>query len=244
MTGNLSLLLTCVPYCDQEPFLLTGNSFLLQENYSYDKKFVPMTTYFVIWREIFLTLFMTGILQHGNLFCHITGGKCGSSNKDSLWGLRISCHLGFQDARKNPTLINNHWFDLPQILKSKIVEMRMPYNGRRPTEEDNLKLIKVEYLSSNWSDIYQILNLRSTYCRRNPQNITLKWRWPILVFNWENSVEILEENLSVALLSLACFYFSLRYAKPHRFDFVLNLLQVVEFYTFLRLKIKNWMVLR
>ena len=89
--GNLCLLLTCVPYCDQEPFLLTGNSFLLQEIFSYDKKFVPMTTYFVIWREIFLTLFMTGILQHGNLLATSQGESAVVRTKTpcEVWGFLV-----------------------------------------------------------------------------------------------------------------------------------------------------------
>ena len=47
---------------------------------------------------------------------------------------------------------------------------------RRPPMEDNLKILKVEYLSNHWSDLPQILNL----VLRDQTNIKkcMKWRWP------------------------------------------------------------------
>ena len=37
--------------------------------------------------------------------------------------------------------------------------MKTISNGRQPQMEDNLKIIKVEYLRNHWSDIAQVLNL-------------------------------------------------------------------------------------
>ena len=47
---------------------------------------------------------------------------------------------------------------------------------RQPPMEDDLKILKIEYLSNHWSDFPQILNLssRDQTKIRNPQNIK---RW-------------------------------------------------------------------
>ena len=42
----------------------------------------------------------------------------------------------------------------------KCLKWRRP-NGRWPQMEDDLKILKVEYLSNHWSDLPQILNLSS-----------------------------------------------------------------------------------
>jgi hypothetical protein len=43
-------------------------------------------------------------------------------------------------------------------------------NGRWPQMEDNLKILKVEYLSNHWSDLPQILNLSSGDQTKNAWN--------------------------------------------------------------------------
>ena len=61
--------------------------------------------------------------------------------------------------------ISNHWLDFPQILNlglgdwtkikdawNKDNQKKTTTNGRGPTMEDDLKILKVEYLSNNWSD--------------------------------------------------------------------------------------------
>ncbi len=41
----------------------------------------------------------------------------------------------------------------------KRCQMKMTSNGRRPKMEDDLKILKVEYLSNHWSDRTHIRNL-------------------------------------------------------------------------------------
>ena len=43
--------------------------------------------------------------------------------------------------------------------KLKMLEMKTTSDGRRPSIEDNLKILNVEYLSNHWSDLSQISNL-------------------------------------------------------------------------------------
>ena len=42
-----------------------------------------------------------------------------------------------------------------------MLEMKTSYNGRRPTVQDDLKILKVEWLGNHWSDLSLILNLNS-----------------------------------------------------------------------------------
>ena len=49
-------------------------------------------------------------------------------------------------------------------------------NGRQPPMEDNLKILKVEYLSNHWLDFPQILNLRKG--DQTKTTYFLKWRQP------------------------------------------------------------------
>ena len=44
-------------------------------------------------------------------------------------------------------------------------KIKMTNHGRRPILEDNLKILIVEYLSNQWSDHLQILNL--SLCDQN-----------------------------------------------------------------------------
>ena len=45
--------------------------------------------------------------------------------------------------------------------KLKMLEMKTTSNGRRPPMEDDLKILKVEYLTNHRSDLPQISNLGS-----------------------------------------------------------------------------------
>ena len=87
--------------------------YLWQEIHSYYRNNLAGIVF--LWEEIicfFLFLWpqeillVTGniILQQEMLFRLITVKHCGYSDRYFLWGGRISCHLGCQDARKNPTL--------------------------------------------------------------------------------------------------------------------------------------------
>ena len=69
--------------------------------------------------------------------------------------------------------LSNHWSDFPQISnlswgdQTKIKNPQNEYdlqwkttsNGRGPPMEEDLKILKVEFLSNHWSDFTQILNL-------------------------------------------------------------------------------------
>ena len=75
--------------------------------------------------------------------------------------------------------LSNHWLDLPQILnliRGDWTKIEYCLKWRRPQMEDDLKLLKVEYLHNYWLDLPQIFNLsrvdqtKIEYC--------LKWRWP------------------------------------------------------------------
>ena len=97
--------------------------------------------------------------------------------------------------------------------------MKTTSNGRQPPMEDNLKILKVEYLSNHSSDPPQILNFSSGEQTKNKKSS--KWRQPSM----EDDLKILkveylsnhcmdcalrkleensEEISSVALLSPAC----------------------------------------
>ena len=69
-----------------------GISFLSKECFFLSEKLCYK--YFLFWDRM--------------LFCLIKATKGGGSNKYFLWGLRILCHLGYQDARKNSSLLLTH----------------------------------------------------------------------------------------------------------------------------------------
>ena len=79
--------------CQSKILPVTGYFFLWQEISSCDKRFLLVTRNFLLWHEIFHLSYLSRFAT-----------KCGNSNKNFVWGTQISCHLGCQDARKNPTL--------------------------------------------------------------------------------------------------------------------------------------------
>ena len=71
--------------------------------------------------------------------------------------------------------------------------MKTTFNGRRPLMEDDLKIWKVEYLSSHWLDLPQILNINSWDRNRVKKGLDendLQWktspngRWPQNIKSW------------------------------------------------------------
>ena len=64
-------------------------------------------------------------------------------------------------------------------------KMKMTSYGLRTKLEDNLKILTVEYLSNNWSDLAQILNL-SLYDQSKVYKC-IKGRWPPMEddLNWK-----------------------------------------------------------
>ena len=96
VTGNFSLRLIIL--------LLPGTSYYVRNVHH-----MTMRRSLFLWKEItpFLlicTLAIISFFWDGNWFCLISAPKCGDCKKNLLWGLRILCHLGCQDARKKPTL--------------------------------------------------------------------------------------------------------------------------------------------
>ena len=79
--------------CQSKILPVTGNFFLWQEISSCEKKFLLETRNFFLLNEIFHLSYLSRFET-----------KCGNSNKKFVWGTQILCHLGWQDARKNPTL--------------------------------------------------------------------------------------------------------------------------------------------
>ena len=60
-----------------------------------------------------------------------------------------------------------------------MLEMKTTSNKRWPQMEDDLKILKVEYLSNHWSDLPQILNLSSgTKPKMLKMKTTSNGRWP------------------------------------------------------------------
>ena len=54
-----------------------------------------------------------------------------------------------------------------------MLNMKLTYSGRRTTEDDDLKILKVEYLSNRWLDLLQILKsimveMKTPYNGRRP----------------------------------------------------------------------------
>ena len=80
--------------------------------------------------------------------------------------------------------LSNHWLDFPQISnlslgdqtkiknawKKDDLRWKTTSNGRQPQMEDDLEILKVEYLSNHWSDFPQISNLNSGDQIKNTQN--------------------------------------------------------------------------
>jgi hypothetical protein len=106
---------------DRNNVLVTGSIFLRQEESSYHRKYICLTLNIFEWQEIYLydrkfTL-VTGIIffWQDTFFWHnfiwslclyhwIKTYFCGSSNKDFMWSLKISCQPGCQVDRDYPTL--------------------------------------------------------------------------------------------------------------------------------------------
>ena len=101
---NLSV--TDFSYYNEELLLVTGNIcvgvefkfFLWQVIKSCDMKYFLSVTKILCDRKSFL------VTDNIKARKFILKTKWGDSIKDFLWGLRISCHLGCQDAHKNPNL--------------------------------------------------------------------------------------------------------------------------------------------
>ena len=58
-------------------------------------------------------------------------------------------------------------------------QMKMTSNGRRPKMEDDLKILKVEYLSNHWSDFPQISNISlgdQTKIKNTQNEDDLQWK--------------------------------------------------------------------
>ena len=90
-------------------------------------------------------------------------------------------------ARKEETL-NGRWSNLTHISRLSLGDKTKIGNCLK---EDNLKILKVDYLSNHLFDLTEILNL--------------SFIKPWLIFHRGNSKENLEEISSVALLSPACY---------------------------------------
>ena len=92
-------------------------------------------------------------------------------------------------ARKEETL-NGRWSNLTHISRLSLGHKTKIGNCLK---EDNIKILKVDYLSNHLFDLTEILNL--------------SFIKPWLIFHRGNSKENLGEISSVALLSPACFWY-------------------------------------
>jgi hypothetical protein len=93
-------------------------------------------------------------------------------SQQPLNGTSSNFKLKFRGPNKMKYCLKWIWPTMEDDLKILKVE----YLWRRPTMEDNLKILKVEYLSSHWSDPHSILNLNLG--DQTKIEYYLKWRWP------------------------------------------------------------------
>jgi hypothetical protein len=82
--------------------------------------------------------------------------------------------------------------------------MKTTSNGRWPPMKDNLKILKVEYLTNHWSDLPQIIDLSSgdqIKLKILEMKTTSNGRWPQNIKSWISQQPLIRSSSNLELSS-------------------------------------------